>query len=110
MDAKNSLIHHIIVSMHLYQKEYEMYAIDTFTFIGLAAATFTTVSFLPQAVRTIKTKQTRDLSLGMYAIFSTGTFLWLIYGLIIKDIPVVAANSITFMLSFTILVLKIKYK
>lgn len=87
-----------------------MHAIDFFTAIGLAAATCTTVSFLPQAIRVIKTRRTRDLSLGMYTIFSTGTFLWLIYGILIEDIPVVAANSITFGLSFTILVLKIKYR
>jgi len=87
-----------------------MYVIDKFTLIGLLAATCTTIAFLPQAIRVIRTKQTRDLSLGMYSIFSTGILLWLIYGVIIKDIPIMAANLITFMLSFTILVLKIKYK
>lgn len=87
-----------------------MFALDLFTVIGLTAATCTTISFLPQAVRVIKTKRTRDISLGMYVIFSFGTFLWLTYGVLTKDIPITMANSITFALSFIILVMKLKYK
>ena len=48
--------------------------------------------------------------MGMYAIFSLGVFLWLIYGIININVPIIAANSLTFALSFTILVLKLKYK
>ena len=80
------------------------------TVIGLVAASFTTFSFLPQAVKVIKTKNTKDLSLPMYAILTTGVLIWLIYGFLMQDIPIMVSNLITFMLSFTILVLKIKYK
>jgi len=78
--------------------------------LGLVAAICTTISFLPQAIKTIKLKHTKDLSLGMYAILTTGIFLWLIYGILIKDIPVVLANGITLIFTTTILFLIIKYK
>ena len=51
--------------------------------IGAIAATLTTVSFVPQALRIIKTRHTHDISLPMYALFSTGILLWLIYGILI---------------------------
>ena len=87
-----------------------MFDMDLHTLIGLTAATCTTMSFLPQAIRVIKTKRTRDISLGMYVIFSFGTFLWLTYGILTKDIPIMSANSITFTLSLIILTMKLKYK
>ncbi len=80
------------------------------TLIGLLAAICTTVSFLPQAIKVIKTRHTKDLSLGMYLILTIGVFLWTVYGILIKDIPLVLANSITFLFTATILILKIKYK
>jgi MtN3 and saliva related transmembrane protein len=83
---------------------------DTFTIIGLAAATCTTISFLPQAIQVIKTKHTKDLSLAMYSIFTTGIFLWLVYGILVKDIPLIIANVITFILAATILIMKLRYK
>lgn len=83
---------------------------NNITIIGLFAAVFTTSAFLPQALKTIRTKNTKDLSLSMYIVFSTGVFLWLIYGLLIKDIPVIIANAITFVFAVTILGFKIKYK
>jgi len=79
------------------------------TFIGLAAAVFTTIAFLPQAVKSIKTKKTRDISLPMYVIFTIGVFLWLVYGILIFDIPLILANGITFILAGIILALKIKH-
>ena len=82
---------------------------DIATIIGLAAATGTTLSFLPQAMRIIKTKHTKDLSLAMYLIFTTGVFLWLVYGILIKDLPVIIANAITLLFTSTILIFKIKY-
>ncbi|MCP5158626.1 MAG: SemiSWEET transporter [Gammaproteobacteria bacterium] len=87
-----------------------MPALDNFTWIGLIAASCTTISFLPQVIKVIKEKKTRDISLSMYAIFSLGILLWLIYGIMIRDIPIILANSITFSLSFIILILKIRYK
>ena len=80
------------------------------TIIGLVAAVFTTISFLPQAVKTIKTKHTKDLSLGMYLVLTTGIFLWLLYGILIRDVPIIIANIITSVLTSTILILKIRYK
>ncbi len=80
------------------------------TIIGLTAAALTTFSFLPQALKIIKTKHTKDLSLGMYLVFSTGVVLWLVYGILIRDIPVIVANLITAIFTITILVLKIRYK
>ncbi|OIO20143.1 MAG: hypothetical protein CO029_03930 [Candidatus Magasanikbacteria bacterium CG_4_9_14_0_2_um_filter_41_10] len=80
------------------------------TIIGLLAATGTTISFLPQAIKTIKTKETKDLSVGMYVVLTTGVFLWLVYGIILNDIPLIAANAVTFIFTSTILILIIKYK
>ncbi|NLD36955.1 MAG: SemiSWEET transporter [Desulfatiglans sp.] len=80
------------------------------TLLGLFAAFCKTISLLPQAIKVITQKQTRDISLSMYIIFTTGVLLWLIYGALTKDMPVMLANAVTFVLNFTILVLKIKYK
>ena len=78
--------------------------------IGLAAAALTTISFLPQAIKVWKTKSAKDLSLGMFSIFTTGVLLWLIYGILVVDIPIIAANAVTLMLSGTILYFKLTYK
>tara|TARA_R110001583_G_scaffold61034_3_gene180897 strand:- start:2371 stop:2625 length:255 start_codon:yes stop_codon:yes gene_type:complete len=80
------------------------------TIIGLFAAACTTFSFLPQALKVIKTKHTKDLSLGMYSIFTLGVLLWLIYGLLVKDLPLIIANIITLVFAATILIMKIRYK
>lgn len=80
------------------------------TYIGLAAAMLTTFAFLPQAIKIIRTRHTKDISLVMYIIFTTGIVLWLIYGLFIKDLPIIVANIITLALSISILIMKIRYK
>ena len=80
------------------------------TIIGLLAGTFTTIAFLPQLIKTLKLKETKDLSLWMYIILCSGVFLWLVYGLLIKDLPIIAANSISLVLASIILFYKIKYK
>lgn len=87
-----------------------MFKFDTVTWLGLIAAFCTTISLLPQAIKVIKNKQTRDISLSMYIIFTSGVLLWLIYGILTRDMPVMLANIVTFVLSFTILMLKIRYK
>ena len=79
------------------------------TTIGLAAAFCTTVAFLPQVIRTWRTRSTGDLSLGMFLVFTTGIFLWLVYGLYVHDLPLIAANSVTFVLSGTILFFKLRH-
>ena len=75
--------------------------------IGYVAASLTTASFLPQAILTIKTKDTESLSLGMYSLFTLGVFCWLIYGITISDKAIIFANSITFILAASILSFKI---
>ncbi|MFZ3589699.1 SemiSWEET transporter [Bacillus sp. DJP31] len=77
--------------------------------LGYAAAILTTLSFLPQALKTIKEKNTDGISVGMYSMFTAGVLLWLIYGILIKDFPIILANSLTFFLAVTILFLKLKY-
>jgi MtN3 and saliva related transmembrane protein len=78
--------------------------------IGYLAAFGTTVSFLPQAVKTIQTKDTSGISLAMYSLFTGGTLLWLIYGIMSGSLPVAIANVITFIFASIILVYKIRYK
>jgi len=80
------------------------------TGIGLLAGSLTTIAFLPQAIKTWKTKSTRDVSLGMFITFCTGVLLWIIYGLLIEDLPVLMTNIVTFILASTILWFKLKYK
>ena len=78
--------------------------------IWFLAAVLTTISFLPQAIKTIKTKDTKSLSFPMYLLFVIWVFLWLIYWLIINSYPVIFANFLTLILSSIILWYKIKYK
>lgn len=77
--------------------------------IGYAAAFCTTFAFIPQALKVYKTKRTNDISLGMFVLMSSGVFGWLIYGILLNAWPVIAANTVTFLLAFFILVLKIRY-
>jgi MtN3 and saliva related transmembrane protein len=76
---------------------------------GITAAICTTISIIPQVLKIIKLKETKDISLIMYIILTTGVFLWIMYGISIKDPIIITANTITFILSSTILVYKIKY-
>ena len=79
------------------------------TFVGLIAATLSTIAHTPQLIKSWKTKNTKDISLWMYIILVCGVGTWLIYGILIRDIPLIIANTITFILSFSVLILKIKY-
>ena len=76
--------------------------------IGAIAAVLTTLAFLPQVIKTIKTKDTSGISLGMYAMQVTGIGLWLAHGIRIGDMPLILANSVSFVLSGTILYYKIR--
>ena len=78
--------------------------------IGLIAALCTSISFLPQAVKTIRTRDTSAISLSMYCVFTGGTLLWLVYGIMIISYPVIVANTITIILASIILVYKLRYK
>ena len=77
--------------------------------VGTLAAILTTISFLPQAMRTFRTKDVRGISLGMYSAFTAGVALWLVYGLLLQAWPIVIANVITLALASTILVMKLRY-
>jgi MtN3 and saliva related transmembrane protein len=77
--------------------------------IGYVAATLTTISFVPQVRLIWRTRAVEGISLGMYAVFTTGITLWLAYGLMMRAWPLILANSITLLLALTILVLKLKY-
>lgn len=76
---------------------------------GYVAATMTTLSFVPQAVKTIRSRDTSGLSLGMYVVFTFGVAMWLVYGIALHSIPMILANVVTFLLSATILGLKLKH-
>ena len=78
--------------------------------IGFFAAFCTTIAFLPQAIKVYKSKSTKDISLWMFLIFTTGVLSWLIYGFMISDLPIIFANTVTLLLSIFILIYKIKFK
>ena len=80
------------------------------TVIGLIAAACTTFAYVPQAIKIIKTKDTKSLSLIMYVIMTIGIVLWLFYGILKNDLPIIIANTITLLFAGIILILKIKYK
>lgn len=77
--------------------------------LGMIAAVLTTASFVPQAVKTIRTRETHGISLWMYAIFTTGIAFWFAYGFVLHSWPMIVSNAITFVLAATILALKLKY-
>ena len=77
--------------------------------IGLIAAVCTTVAFVPQLIRVWQLRSAREISLTMFLIFSLGTFLWLLYGIFIRSVPVALANAVTLALSLAILALKLRF-
>ena len=77
--------------------------------IGFAAASLTTASFVPQAWLTFRTRDVRGISLGMYSVFTLGVALWLAYGCLLQAWPVVVANAITLVLAMSILMMKLRY-
>lgn len=85
-------------------------AVDSITAIGLTAGTLTTISFLPQVIKTWKSKSAKDISLAMFSTFCVGLFLWIVYGILEKDIPVIFTNTFTLVLAGTILYFKLTYK
>ncbi|WP_100656051.1 SemiSWEET transporter [Alteromonas flava] len=78
--------------------------------IGYIAAICTSMSFLPQAIKVIKTQDTASLSLSMYSIFSFGVLMWLIYGIVLSDGPMIIANTITLFFALIILSMKIYHR
>lgn len=82
---------------------------DSIALLGAAAGLCTTLSFLPQLVRAWRTRSTRDISLPMFSLLVFGIFLWLVYGLLIGDMPLVIANGVSFCLTASILYLKLRH-
>ena len=76
---------------------------------GYLAAVMTTLAFVPQAVKTIRSKDTRSISLGMYVVFTIGIAFWLVYGIALDSMPMILSNIVTFVLSATILTMKLKH-
>jgi MtN3 and saliva related transmembrane protein len=76
---------------------------------GYIGALLTTASFIPQAIMTIRSRDTRGISLGMYVIFTIGVAFWLVYGIALDSGPMIFANTVTLGLAATILALKLRY-
>jgi MtN3 and saliva related transmembrane protein len=77
--------------------------------IGYLAAAFTTLSFVPQAIKTIRSRDTRAISLGMYLCFTTGLVLWLAYGVAVGSWPIIVANALALPVAGTILAFKLRH-
>lgn len=75
--------------------------------VGSAAAMLTTLAFVPQVVKTLRTRRTRDISLAMWVLFAAGVALWLVYGLLLGAWPVIAANAATLVLAGIVLAVKL---
>lgn len=78
--------------------------------VGFVAAILTTLAYLPQVIKTWKSKSAADLSLGLFSILTTGVFLWLVYGIMIGNAPIIASNVITLLLTGSMLYFKLRYK
>lgn len=83
---------------------------NTVSVLGLVAGAFTTIAFLPQVLKTWKSRSAKDLSLGMFLIFTAGVAMWLAYGFMINDLPVILANVVTLVLASTLLFFKLRWK
>lgn len=78
--------------------------------LGFIAACCTTFSFIPQVIKLYRTRATEGISLGMYFIFSTGVFLWCVYGVMISSPSLILANALTFVFALSVLVMKLIWK
>ncbi len=78
--------------------------------IGLIAGLLTTTAFIPQVWKIYRTKSGKDISARMFSLFSAGLVLWLIYGILLRSMPLILSNVVTLVLSLTIIVLKIRYR
>ncbi len=83
---------------------------EIITVIGLAAGSLTTISFVPQLVRTYKSKKASDISFTMYLVIIAGMATWITYGFLIRSIPIMVANFIAALLCISILTLKVTYE
>lgn len=77
--------------------------------VGYLAAAMTTLAFVPQALKTIRSRDTHSISLSMYVVFTIGIAFWLVYGIALNSKPMILSNIVTLLLSATILRLKLKH-
>jgi MtN3 and saliva related transmembrane protein len=84
--------------------------IDPVEILGLVAGVLTTAAYVPQVLKTWRLKSAGDISMVMISLTSGGIFLWCLYGLYIGSLPVMIANFITFILTLTVLIMKIRYR
>ena len=77
--------------------------------VGYAAATLTTLAFIPQTLKSLQTRDMSGVSLGMYSLFTLGVGFWLIYGVMLESWPIIIANTITLGLAGTVLFLKLRH-
>ena len=84
-------------------------AMDYIFILGASAAFLTTLGFFPQVIKAHNTKHTKDLSLIMYVLLCAGLILWIAYGILLRQAPIIAANVVTLALCLYIVFLKIKY-
>lgn len=82
---------------------------NALTVIGLLAALCTTAAFVPQVIQAWQTRETRGISLGMYLTFTVGLSLWLLYGILLRDLPIIVANAVTLLLAATVIRLKLRH-
>ena len=78
--------------------------------IGMAAGLLTTTAFIPQVWKIYRTKSGKDISARMFSLFSAGIVLWLVYGVLLQSVPLIASNAVTLVLSLTIIGLKLRYR
>ena len=78
--------------------------------VGMIAGTLTTISFLPQVIKTYRSRSSKDLSLGMLSLLSLGMFLWMIYGISLMKPAIIIANALTLLLAVALLYAKFRFK
>lgn len=83
---------------------------SVYNVLGYVAGTLTTFSFLPQVIKTFKSRSAKDISLGMYLIFTSGVLCWLLHGIGVNSMPIILANLVVFVLALAMVVMKFKFK
>jgi MtN3 and saliva related transmembrane protein len=83
---------------------------EIITTLGLVAALISTIALLPQVIRVWKTKSVKDISMGMFMMMTTSQVMWLTYGILSGETPIVASNSVVLIQTMTLLRFKTKYK
>ncbi len=83
---------------------------DLATALGTVAGILTTAAFVPQVVKTWRTRSARDISGVMFVAFSVGVALWIVYGVLVRSAPVVVANGVTLVLALAVLAMKVRFR